>query len=78
VDLGEPIASALAERALGFGVRIEGGAHFASHPGTFEQRLRIPYTLPQSTLKEAVLRIAAALADGLPTARATKRPHWIA
>ncbi|MCW2915078.1 MAG: GntR family transcriptional regulator [Actinomycetia bacterium] len=78
VDLGEPIASALAERALDYGVRIEGGAYFATDPGIFEQRLRIPYTTPPDTLREAVHRMAAALADGLPPSSATRRPHWVA
>ncbi|MET8534352.1 PLP-dependent aminotransferase family protein [Streptomyces sp. NPDC005065] len=78
VDLGEPIASPLAERALDYGVRIEGGAYFATDPGIFEQRLRIPYTTPPETLREAVRRMATALADGLPPSSATRRPHWIA
>ncbi|MFE4955598.1 PLP-dependent aminotransferase family protein [Streptomyces sp. NPDC056653] len=78
VDLGEPIASPLAERALDYGVRIEGGAYFATDPGIFEQRLRIPYTTPPETLREAVRRMATALAEGLPPSSATRRPHWIA
>jgi DNA-binding transcriptional MocR family regulator len=78
VDLGEPIASALAERALDYGVRIEGGAYFATDPGIFEQRLRMPHTTPPDTLREAVHRMAAALADGLPLSSATRRPHWVA
>ncbi|MGY5136892.1 MocR-like transcription factor YczR [Streptomyces nigrescens] len=78
VDLGEPIASALAERALDYGVRIEGGAYFATDPGLFEQRLRIPYTTPPDTLREAVHRMATALADGLSQTSTTRRPHWVA
>ncbi|WP_433438350.1 PLP-dependent aminotransferase family protein [Nonomuraea sp. CA-141351] len=80
VDLGEPIASALAERALHYGVRIEGGAYFATDPGLFEQRLRLPYTAPPDTLREAVHRMAAALADGLPLpfANQHQQPHWVA
>lgn len=78
VDLGEPIASALAERALDYGVRIEGGAFFAADPGIFEQRLRIPFTAPPDTLREAVHRMATLLADGLPPSSATRRPHWVA
>ncbi|MFH8407107.1 PLP-dependent aminotransferase family protein [Streptomyces sp. NPDC018019] len=78
VDLGEPIAAALAERALDYGVRIEGGTCFATDPGLFEQRLRVPYTTPPDTLHEAVRRMAAALADGLTPASAGRRPHWIA
>lgn len=78
VDLGEPVATALAERVLDYGVRIESGAYFATDPGLFEQRLRIPYTAPPDTLREAVHRMAAALADGLPPSAATRRPHWVA
>ncbi|MGY4988565.1 MocR-like transcription factor YczR [Streptomyces nigrescens] len=78
VDLGEPIASALAERALDYGVRIEGGAYFATDPGLFEQRLRIPYTTPPDTLREAVHRMATALADGLSQTSTTRQPHWVA
>ncbi|KOT61473.1 MULTISPECIES: MocR-like transcription factor YczR [Streptomyces] len=78
VDLGEPVAAALAERALDYGVRIEGGAYFATDPGIFEQRLRIPYTTPPETLREAVHRMAATLADGLTSSSTGRRPHWIA
>lgn len=77
-DLGEPVSSALAERAVEYGVRIEGGACFAADPGVLEQRLRVPYTLPPETLREAVHRMATALTDGLPLASATRRPHWVA
>ncbi|MEV7192097.1 PLP-dependent aminotransferase family protein [Streptomyces sp. NPDC093510] len=79
VDLGEPVASALAERALDHGVRIESGSFFATDPGVFEQRLRIPYTAPPDTLREAVRRMAATLADGLgPASGAGRRPNWVA
>ncbi|NUK90828.1 PLP-dependent aminotransferase family protein [Streptomyces lunaelactis] len=78
VDLGEPIASALAERALDYGVRIEGGTYFATDPGIFEQRLRIPYTTPADTLREAVRRMATALADGPSPSSAARRAHWVA
>ncbi|WP_328730807.1 PLP-dependent aminotransferase family protein [Streptomyces caniferus] len=77
VDLGAPVASALADRALDHGVRIEGGTHFATDPGLFEQRLRIPYTVPPDTLREAVQRLAAALAEGLSPASTTRRAHWV-
>lgn len=77
VDLGEPVASALAERALDYGVRIEGGAYFAADPGVFEQRLRIPYTVSADVLGEAVRRLAAAVADGVSPSSASRRPHWV-
>lgn len=78
VDLGEPVAPALAEKAFGYGVRIEGGGCFAAHPGLFDQRLRIPYTCGPDTLREAVRRLAAALADGPPAPSAGRRGRWIA
>ncbi|MFG3558321.1 PLP-dependent aminotransferase family protein [Micromonospora sp. NPDC047557] len=78
VDLGAPIAVSLAEQALDYGVRIEGGTYFAAHPGMFEQRLRIPYTTPADTLREAVRRMAATLFNGLPHSSAVRRPHWVA
>lgn len=78
VDLGEPLASALAERALGQGVRIESGAVFAADPGVFEQRLRIPYTTSPADLREAVQRMASTLAAGLPVAPTLRRPQWVA
>ncbi|GGQ08999.1 MocR-like transcription factor YczR [Streptomyces roseolilacinus] len=78
VDLGEPVAPALAEKAFGRGVRIEGGGCFAAHPGLFEQRLRIPYTSDPDTLREAVRRMAAALSDDPPAPSSTRRARWIA
>ncbi|GAA2198564.1 PLP-dependent aminotransferase family protein [Streptomyces bangladeshensis] len=76
VDLGEPVAAELAERALAFGVRIEGGGLFAADPGVFGNRLRIPYTLPAEVLREAVQRMASAVAAGPAPAR--RRTRWIA
>ncbi|WP_447040999.1 MocR-like transcription factor YczR [Streptomyces sp. DSM 118878] len=67
VDLGRPIASALARAAPAQGVRIEGGSRFGADPGTHEHRLRIPYTLPPATLEEAAQRLAATLAGDLRT-----------
>ncbi|MEU5686005.1 PLP-dependent aminotransferase family protein [Streptomyces venezuelae] len=78
VDLGEPVASALAERARAKGVRIESGSCFATDPGIFEQRLRIPYTAPSATLREAVRRLAVASADGPGPASGAARPRWVA
>lgn len=78
VDLGEPVSSALADRVRDYGVRIEGGAYFATDPGIFEQRLRIPYTMPPDILCEAVRRMATALADGLSPSSSARQPHWVA
>lgn len=78
VDLGEPVSSALAERAAAAGVHIGRGARFGVDPGTFEHRLRIPYTLPADRLDEGVRRLATAFHDGVPLAPAVDRPHWVA
>jgi DNA-binding transcriptional MocR family regulator len=78
VDLGTPVASALADRAVGYGVRIESGARFGAHPGVFEHRLRIPYVLPADTLDEAVRRMASALSGGLLPGPGAERPRWVA
>ncbi|WP_420079136.1 PLP-dependent aminotransferase family protein [Streptomyces sp. JL4002] len=77
-DLGEPVSSALAERAAAAGVHIGRGARFGVDPGTFEHRLRIPYTLPADRLDEGVRRLAAAFHDGVPLPPAVDRPYWVA
>ncbi|WP_338014410.1 MocR-like transcription factor YczR [Streptomyces sp. CB00455] len=78
VDLGEPVSSALTERAAAAGVHIGRGARFGVDPGTFEHRLRIPYTLPADRLEEGVRRLARAFHEGVPLAPAVQRPHWVA
>ncbi|MFB6671107.1 PLP-dependent aminotransferase family protein [Streptomyces sp. NPDC056390] len=79
IDLGRPIASALARAALRHGVRIEGGSRFGADPGTHEHRLRFPYTQPPEVAREAVRRLAQTLADGLgTTGDEPGRPHWVA
>ncbi len=78
VDLGEPVSSALAERAAAAGVHIGRGARFGVDPGTFEHRLRIPYTLPADRLDEGIRRLAGAFHDGVPLTSAVERPHWVA
>ncbi|NBE54220.1 aminotransferase class I/II-fold pyridoxal phosphate-dependent enzyme [Streptomyces sp. YC537] len=80
VDLGAPVSSALATAALDHGVRIEGGARFGADPGTHQHRLRIPYALPAEVCVEAVRRLAATMAAGLPTAAREhdRTRHWVA
>ncbi|MER6196373.1 PLP-dependent aminotransferase family protein [Streptomyces sp. NPDC001586] len=78
VDLGEAVSSALAERAAAAGVHIGRGARFGVDPGTFEHRLRIPYTLSPDRLDEGVRRLASAFHDGIPLPSAVDRPHWVA
>ncbi|WFB06280.1 PLP-dependent aminotransferase family protein [Streptomyces sp. LX-29] len=78
VDLGHPGASDLADRALGYGIRIEGGARFGVDPGTHEHRLRLPYTLPTHVYDKAAERLAAAL-EGVPShTTPAGRTHWVA
>lgn len=78
VDLGEPVSSALSERAAAAGVHIGRGARFGVDPGTFEHRLRIPYTLTADRLDEGVRRLAAAFHDGVPLPSGVERPYWVA
>ncbi|MEV5609785.1 PLP-dependent aminotransferase family protein [Streptomyces sp. NPDC052225] len=78
VDLGAPRAADLAERALAHGVRVESGGYFATDPGLFDHRLRLPYTLPAHTLTEAVQRLSRAAAEGPPATVSERRAHWIA
>ncbi|QEU90839.1 PLP-dependent aminotransferase family protein [Streptomyces kanamyceticus] len=80
VDLGRPVASALAGAALGHGVRIEGGSRFGADPGTHEHRLRVPFTLSPELSEQAVRRLAAALAGDLRHPLNEERTHrnWVA
>ncbi|QCX79950.1 2-aminoadipate transaminase [Streptomyces sp. YIM 121038] len=79
VDLGAPVASAVARAALGQGVRIEGGSRFGADPGTHEHRLRIPFTLPPRQCDDVAARLAAALASGLEAPAGAPLPgDWVA
>lgn len=59
VTLPSPVSSALAVTAEGFGVRVLAGARFGAE-GLFERHLRMPFTLPETELGEAVARLARA------------------
>ena len=79
VDLGEPSAAALCARATAYGVRVESGSRFGVDPGTFEQRIRIPFTLPTETLDEAVQRLAAAFrCEEPPMSVMPDENRWVA
>ncbi|MCT9092791.1 PLP-dependent aminotransferase family protein [Streptomyces sp. ASQP_92] len=81
VDLGRPIAGALAQAALAHGVNLQPGSRFAADPGTHEHRLRLPYVHEPEVADEAVRRLAATLDAGLPAVTGTagqNRPHWVA
>jgi DNA-binding transcriptional MocR family regulator len=59
VELDAPVSSALARSAQEAGVRIAPGPRFGAD-GTMERFLRLPYTLPEADLVEAVRRLAQA------------------
>ena len=59
--LPEPVSSALTATSERFGVRVAAGARFGVE-GLFERHLRLPFTLPESDLVEAVARLARAYA----------------
>ncbi|HEX6497563.1 MAG TPA: PLP-dependent aminotransferase family protein [Micromonosporaceae bacterium] len=61
-ELDAPVSSALARTAERRGVRIAPGPRFGLD-GTMERFLRLPYTLPEADLVDAVSRLAAARAD---------------
>ena len=62
VDLGVPMATALADAGERAGVRLASGSQFGID-GAFEGRVRLPYTYPEADLDVAVDRLANAMAD---------------
>jgi DNA-binding transcriptional MocR family regulator len=72
VRLGAPIATRLAAVAVGEGVRVTPGPSF-SVDGTFEQHVRLPFTLAPEDLEEAVARLAA-IAAHIATGAADRSP----
>lgn len=54
-----PISSALTIAAEAEGLRLAAGPRFGVD-GAFERRLRLPYTLPEDQLDEAVIRLGRA------------------
>jgi DNA-binding transcriptional MocR family regulator len=61
-QLPEPVSTRLAAVAQNFGVRVAPGSFFTPHGG-LERWLRVPYTQPEDTLREATRRLAAAAAS---------------
>jgi DNA-binding transcriptional MocR family regulator len=59
VELDAPVSSALARAVGERGVRVAAGPRFGTD-GTMERFLRLPYTLPEDDLVEAVRRLALA------------------
>lgn len=64
-DLGAPVAGRIAVAAEQHRVRIAAGPRFAVR-GSLDRYLRLPYTLPESRLSEAVSRLAAAANSVVP------------
>jgi DNA-binding transcriptional MocR family regulator len=62
VELDAPVSSALTRAAEAYGVRLAPGPRFGVD-GTLERFLRLPFTLPEQDLVNAVERIAAARYD---------------
>jgi DNA-binding transcriptional MocR family regulator len=71
VQLPAPIATRLAAVAAGEGIRVTPGPSF-SVDGTFEQHVRLPFTLAPDELDEAVARLAG-IADALLPQRSSRR-----
>jgi DNA-binding transcriptional MocR family regulator len=71
VQLPAPIATRLAAVAAGEGIRVTPGPSF-SVDGTFEQHVRLPFTLAPDELEDAVARlagIAERIGEGVRTPR---------
>jgi aspartate/methionine/tyrosine aminotransferase len=62
MELDGPVSTALAHAGLEHGVRLAPGPHFAADT-VLERYLRLPFTLPEADLQEAVRRIAKARGD---------------
>jgi DNA-binding transcriptional MocR family regulator len=77
-ELDAPISSALARVAEAYGVRLAPGPRFGVD-GTLERFLRLPFTLPEPDLAEAVTRLAQARRDlDRPTRRQWDPPALVA
>ena len=56
----QPISSALAASSERFGVRVIAGPRFGVG-GQFERHLRLPFTLPEAEIGEAIRRLSLAV-----------------
>jgi DNA-binding transcriptional MocR family regulator len=74
VDLGRPASNALVSASARHGVLLAAGPRFGVD-GAFESYLRLPYTLPEPSLEEAVARMASAWAE-LPHAELAGALRW--
>ncbi|WP_162890311.1 PLP-dependent aminotransferase family protein [Streptomyces olivoreticuli] len=78
VDLGAPVSSALTTAAERRRVHLLSGPRFGTG-GTYDSRLRLPFTLDGHSLRDGVRRLALAWEDVVETARtgAAERPEAI-
>jgi DNA-binding transcriptional MocR family regulator len=78
VELDVPVSSTLARVVEELGVRVAPGPRFGAD-GTMERFIRIPYTLPEADLVEAVRRLADARVDlDRPSTRPLRAPAIVA
>jgi DNA-binding transcriptional MocR family regulator len=77
-ELPAPVSSALARVAEAYGVRLAPGPRFGVD-GTLERFLRLPFTLPEPDLVEAVARLAKARRElDRPARRTWESPALVA
>ncbi|MGC9155921.1 MAG: PLP-dependent aminotransferase family protein [Ferrimicrobium sp.] len=62
IDLGKPVSTLVVARAESYQIRLAAGSRFGLS-GTFENCLRIPFTLPAQELVVAVGRLSSVMAD---------------
>jgi DNA-binding transcriptional MocR family regulator len=78
VELDAPVSSALARAVEDAGVRLAPGPRFGAD-GTMERFMRLPYTLPEADLVEAVRRLADARQSlDRPSVRPLRAPAIVA
>jgi DNA-binding transcriptional MocR family regulator len=78
VELDAPVSSALARTVEEAGVRLAPGPRFGAD-GTMERFMRLPYTLPEPDLVEAVRRLAEARRNlDRPSLRPLRPPAIVA
>lgn len=77
VQLDRPVSTVLVQAAERHGVLLVAGPRFGAD-GTLERFLRLPFTLPEATLQEAVSRLAAADREVGPIgAEVAGPPGWV-
>jgi len=77
-ELDEPVSSVLCRAVESYGVRLAPGPRFGVD-GTLERFVRLPFTLPERDLVEAVDRIAQARAElDRPARRGYDTPALVA